>query len=207
MIDFINNILSFPTLFFTALLALVIFYWLSSLIGIAELDIDTGDIDISDATASSGFLTKFKLDGIPVTISVSVIIFLSWIISFLLVHFYQDEPLEGWLRALIGFWVVILVPVISTLLSGVILSPLKPIFHKMKNEAEGQKADSLVGLAVVVRTNKVTMNFGDADIDSGGASLILKIRAEEPNEFKRGDRVLLSEYHPRENTYKIKSFS
>lgn len=207
MIDFINNILSFPTLFFTALLALVIFYWLSSLIGIAELDIDTGDIDISDATASSGFLTKFKLDGIPVTISVSVVIFLSWIISFLLVHFYQDESLEDWLITLIGFWVVILVPVISTLLSGVILSPLKPIFHKMKNEAEGQKADSLVGLAVIVRTNKVTMNFGDADIDSGGASLILKIRAEEPNEFKRGDRVLLSEYHPRENTYKIKSFS
>ena len=207
MIDFLNNILSFPTLFFTGLLALVLFYWLSSLFGIADLDIDTGELDVSDATASSGFLTRFKLDGIPVTISVSVVVFLSWILSFLLVHFYQDESLESWLRILIGFWVIILVPVISALISGVLLNPLKPVFHKMKNEAEGQKADSLVGQAVIVRTNKVTMNFGDADIDSGGASLILKIRAEEPNEFKRGDRVLLSEYHPRENTYKIKHFS
>ena len=208
MIDFTNNILSFPTLFYTGLLALVLLYWVSSLFGIGDIDIDTGDldVDISDTAASSGFLTKFKLDGIPITISISVVVFLSWIFSFLLVHFYQDELLESWLRTFIGFWVIVLAPVVSALLSGILLSPLKPVFHKMKNEAEGQKADSLVGQAVIVRTNKVTMSFGDADIDSGGASLILKIRAEEPNSFKRGDRLMLSEYHPHENTYKVKAF-
>ena len=207
MIDFLNNILSFPTLFFTGLLALVLFYWLSSLLGIADLDIDTGELDISEATASSGFLTRFKLDGIPITVSISVIVLLSWIFSFLLVHYYQDKLLENWLRIFIGAWVIILTPILSTLLSGIILSPLKPVFNRMKHEAEGQKADSLVGQTATVRTNKVTMNFGDADIDSGGASLILKIRATEPNTYKRGDRIMLTEYDPRENTYKVRPLS
>jgi hypothetical protein len=205
MTDFLSNILSFPTLLFTGLLILVIIYWLLSLIGIADFDMDgSGGMEIEVAESPS-FITKFKVDGIPVTITLSVVIFLSWVISFLVVHFYQDEDLESWLRAVIGAWVVLLSPILSVLLTGQILSPLRPLFDKMKNEAEGQKADSLVGKVAQVRTNKVSMSFGDADIDSGGASLILKIRAEEPNDFKRGDRVILSDYYPNENTYKIKS--
>lgn len=208
MTDFLNNILSFPTLLFTGLLILVLLYWLSSLLGFGDVDleVDAGDVDLSDAAGASGFLTKFKLDGIPITVSLSTVVFFCWILSFLMVHFYQDEPMEDWLKIFVGFWVIVLVPVISALLAGIVLTPLKPIFHKMKNEAEGQKAASFIGQAAIVRTNKVTMNFGDADMDSGGASLILKIRAEEPNNFKRGDRVMLSQYHPQENTYTIKSF-
>lgn len=204
MNDFLSNALSFPTLLFTGLLILVIIYWLLSLIGIADFDLDGGGMEI-EAAESPSFITKFKVDGIPVTISLSVVVFLSWVISFLVVHFYQDESLEDWLRMIIGAWVIILSPILSALLAGQILSPLRPVFEKMKNEAEGQKADSLVGKVAQVRTNKVSMSFGDADIDSEGASLILKVRAEEPNEFKLGDRVMISDYLPNENTYKIKS--
>ena len=48
------------------------------------------------------------------------------------------------------------------------------------------------------------MSFGDADIDSQGASLILKIRAEEPNDLKRGDRVIITKYLPEEHVYLVR---
>jgi len=219
MSEFLANILSFPTLFYTGLLALTLLYWFSSMLGLADFDFDGADLDLdldgmdADASAaststelasSSGFLNKFKLDGIPLTISLSFVIFLSWILSFLFVNYYQDKIAEDWLQAFIGIWVILLAPVVSIPIIGVLLSPLKPIFKKFREEAEGRKADSLVGHSATVRTDKVTMSFGDADIDSQGASLILKIRAEEPNDLKRGDRIIITKYLPEEHVYLVR---
>jgi len=217
MSDFLANILSFPTLFYTGLLALTLLYWFSSMLGLADFDFDGADLDLdldgmdadvastnTELASSSGFLNKFKLDGIPLTISLSFVIFLSWILSFLFVNYYQDKIAEDWLQAFIGLWVILLAPVISIPIVGILLSPLKPIFKKFREEAEGRKADSLVGHSATVRTDKVTMSFGDADIDSQGASLILKIRAEEPNDLKRGDRVIITKYLPEEHVYLVR---
>ena len=209
MTEFLSNIFSFPTLFYTGLLGLTLLYWFTSMMGLADFDFDLDDIDAdgssnTDIAESSGFLNKFKLDGIPLTISLSFVIFLSWVLSFLLVNYYQDKVAEEWVKAFIGVWVILLAPVISVPIIGILLSPLKPIFKKFKEEAEGRKADSLVGHIAIVRTNKVNMNFGDADIDSEGASLILKIRAEEPNDLKRGDRIVITEYISDENIYMVR---
>lgn len=214
MIAFLSNILSFPTLFYTGLLGLTLFYWLISMMGLADFDFDTADFDLdgidadassnSEIAESSGFLNKFKLDGIPLTISLSFVIFSSWIISFLLVNYYQDKVTEEWLKAFIGLWLIVLAPVVSMPIIGVLLSPLKPVFKKFKEEAEGRKANSLEGHIAIVRTNKVTMNFGDADIDSEGASLILKVRATEPNDLKRGDKIIIIKYLPDENVYMVR---
>jgi len=219
MTDFLANILSFPTLFYTGLLALTLLYWFSSMLGLADFDFDGADLDLdldgmdadastgsanTELASSSGFLNKFKLDGIPLTISLSFVIFLSWILSFLFVNYYQDKIAEDWLQAFIGLWVILLAPVISIPIVGILLSPLKPIFKKFREEAEGRKADSLVGHSATVRTDKVTMSFGDADIDSQGASLILKIRAEEPNDLRRGDRVIITKYLPEEHVYLVR---
>jgi len=209
MTEFLGNIFSFPTLFYTGLLGLTLLYWFTSMMGLADFDFDLDGIDAdgssnTDIAESSGFLNKFKLDGIPLTISLSFVIFLSWVLSFLLVNYYQDKVAEEWVKAFIGVWVILLAPVISVPIIGILLSPLKPIFKKFKEEAEGRKADSLVGHIAIVRTNKVNMNFGDADIDSEGASLILKIRAEEPNDLKRGDRIVITEYISDENIYMVR---
>lgn len=214
MADFLSNILTFPTLFYTGLLGLTLLYWFASLFGFADMDFDFGgdsaegviseSTEIDSADPSSGWLSRFKLDGIPVTISISLTIFFSWVISFLVVHYYQDQIEEGWVEVVLGFWVLVLAPVVSAPIVGTLLSPLKPLFKKLKESAEGRKADSLIGHLATIRTNKVTMDFGDADIDVEGASLILKVRAEEPNILKRGDTVVITDYIIDTNTYKIR---
>ncbi len=217
MADFLNNIFAFPTLFYTGLLGLTLLYWFASLFGLADFDFggDSAEgvisenmmsesTEIDSANPSSGWMSKFKLDGIPITISISLIIFCSWMISFLVVHYYQDQIEEGWVNIILGFWVLLLAPVISAPIVGTLLSPLKPLFKKLKESAEGRKAGSLIGQLATIRTNKVTLDFGDADIDVEGASLILKVRAEEPNILKRGDTVVITDYIIDTNTYKIR---
>lgn len=213
MTDFLNNILSFPTLFYTGLLGLTLLYWLSSLFGFADFDFsdsadgiisESTELESTDATASSGWMSKFKLDGIPITISISLVIFFSWMISFLVVHYYQGKIEEEWIAMMLDFWVLLLAPIISAPIVGSLLSPLKPVFQKLKESAEGRKAHSLIGHTAIIRTNKVTTNFGDADIDIEGANLILKVRAEEPNSLKRGDSVVITDYIVDQNTYKVR---
>jgi hypothetical protein len=159
MTDFLNNIFSFPTLFYTGLLSLTILYWLASSLGFAELDIADGtEVEVGD---SSGWMNKFKLDGIPITISISFIIFFSWVICFITVHFYQGKISDNLIEMFVGFWIIILAPLISAPTVGTLLTPLKPLFRKLKEDGEGRKADSLIGHLATIRTNKVTMDFGD----------------------------------------------
>ncbi len=206
MTDFINNIFSFPTLFYTGLLTLVILYWLASSFGLADFDIADGmELDVSDVADGSGWMNRFKLDGIPLTISISFIIFISWVICFLLVHFYQGKIADSLVEIFVGFWVIILAPVVAAPIVGTLCSPLKPLFKKLNEDGEGRNADSLIGHLATIRTNKVTMTFGDAELDDEGANLILKVRAEEPNDLKRGDSVVITEYLIDENTYRVRS--
>ena len=194
MTDFIANAFSFPTLFYTGLLILTILYWVASTLGLGDLDIADGfELESVEAAETSGWMNRFKLDGIPVTISISFIIFLSWVICFITVHYYQDKITEELIEVFLGFWIIVLAPVISAPIVGTLLTPLKPIFEKLKQSADGRKADSLIGHIATIRTNKVTSEFGDAELDDEGANLILKVRAEEPNDFKRGDGVIITE--------------
>ena len=206
MTDFLNNAFAFPTLFYTGLLILTVLYWLVSSLGLADLDIaDGAEFESPDIAETSGWLNKFKLDGIPLTISISFVIFFSWVICFIVVHYYQDQISNNLVEIFVGFWIIILAPFVSAPIVGTLLTPLKPFFRKLRDSAEGRKADSLIGHLAVVRTNKITMDFGDAEIDDEGANLILKVRAEEPNDFKRGDNVIITEYIETENTYRIRA--
>ena len=206
MTDFLNNAFAFPTLFYTGLLILIVVYWLASSLGLADIDIaDGAEFESPDIAETSGWLSKIKLDGIPLTISISFVIFFSWVICFIAVHYYQDKISNNLVEIFVGIWIIILAPFISAPIVGTMLTPLKPFFRKLKDSAEGRKADSLIGHLAVIRTNKVTMDFGDAEVNDEGANLILKVRAEEPNDFKRGDNVIITEYSEDKNTYRIRA--
>jgi len=203
MTDLINNLLTFPTLIYTGLTLITLLYWLAACFGLGELSFGEGleGPEIADGT---GLLNKFKLDGIPVTISLTAVILLSLAVSFVAVDYYHDKITDGLVEIFVGFWVVILAPVISAPIVGTLFSPLKPIFKKLREDSEGRKAHSLIGHLAVVRTNKVTLNFGDIEVDDEGANLILKARAKEPNMFTRGEKVIITDYNEDENTFRIR---
>ncbi len=204
MADFIQGILAFPTVFYSALLIVVVLYWLSAVFGVAELDVLDGDVDL-DAGAETevsgvlAWLTKFKLDGIPLTITLSLVTLLSWVLCFLAVHFaYPLVPID-WVRMLLGGWILLITPVVAAVMVSPVLQPLKPVFRK----APAKQVTDLAGQFAKVRSGKVTPDFGEAELSDGGAGLILKIRAAEPNSIKRGDQVKLKVYDSVTHTWQV----
>lgn len=199
---FIQDIFTFPTIFYGGLLILVILYWLSAVVGVIDIEALEGDLDIdtdSEASGLAGWLTKFKLDGIPLTMTASLVILVSWVLCFLAVHFIYPLLPGGWVQIAMGFWILLITPVIAAMLISPLLQPLKPLFQTLPEKS----AADLVGQYAVVRSGKVTATMGEADFQDGGAGLILKIRSEEPNQIKRGNRVKLKKYDQNNNTYQV----
>jgi len=210
MIDFLTNALAFPTIFYTGLLALVVLYWLISIFGLGGFDAVEADIDIDatdDAGGLAGWLSKFRLDGIPLTLSISLIIFVSWILCFYMVELFLNNMAKNIDNELVhialGFWLLVLSPALALPIVIALLSPLKPFFKKLRKETKGASAHDFVGRTATIRSGKVNQTHGTVELSDGGAGLILQVRAKEPNDYTAGDQVILKEYLAESNTYSI----
>ncbi len=206
---FLNTALSFPTLLFSILLCLAILFWFTAALGL--FDIDSLDIDLDmdmDMDAEgfqpeglAGLLTKFGLDGVPFSILLSLLFLFSWLISYFVQMIVIDSLPLGWLRYPLGVAVGIGALFLSMPLSGVLCRPLRPLFRKL----EAPSVRSILGQTAVVRSERVTLQHGEAVMSDGGAGLILKVRADEEDGFKRGDRVVLLEFLENEHAYRVVS--
>lgn len=208
MTGFIAGIFTFPTVFYSGLLVLVLLYWLAASFGLGDLQGSDGDvvldtdIDVAESSLSlNGLLTKFKLDGIPLTITLSFIVLASWVISFLAVYFIYPMLPSGWVQIAIGVWILLLAPILAAAIISPLLQPIKPVFKKLPQK----QAKDLVGQYVTVRSGKVTAKVGEATLQDGGAGLILKIRCVESNEISRGDSVKLYSFDHTTGIYQVKS--
>ena len=205
MIEFISNALSFPTIFYTGLLGLVVVYWLISIFGLVGYD--AFEVDVDEGGGLAGWLNKFKLDGIPFTLSLSVIVFFSWILCFYMVALFINTMLKdidnSVVRIALGFWLLILSPAFALPIVVTLLAPLRPFMKKLSKEAEGASATDFVGKTAMIRSEKVNLQHGTVELSDGGAGLILQVRAAVPNEYKRGDKVILKEYLVASHTYNL----
>lgn len=205
---FITKISLYPTIIFTGLVMFVTLYWVVSLLGMADMDsVDLGesggDADVS-TLSSTGFFTglmlKFGLYGVPLIIILSLISLIGWLLSYLYTSFLHQYFDSGVLYYLFGTGALIFVLVVSMWLTGIIISPIR------KNIAKIPKRNSSnnVGKIAVVRTLSVTDKHGEAELNDGGAGLILKIRSDTNDGLlKQGDRVMLIEYLDEANIYRV----
>lgn len=206
--SFITEISLYPTIIFTGLVMFVTLYWLVSLLGMTDMDaVDFGDAggdgDISDLSSTgfaSGVMLKFGLYGVPLIIILTLISLIGWLISYFytsLLHQYFDS---GLLYYVFGTGALILVLVISMWLTGLIVAPIRKKFANIPK----RNAANNIGKIAIVRTLSVTDKHGEAELNDGGAGLILKIRPDinssEPL-LKQGDKVVLVEYLDEANAY------
>ena len=202
MENFLLTSLTFPTVLYSGLLSIVTLYWIFSIIGFFDidvLDINT-ELDMEaegDISFLGQFLSKFKLDGVPLTISLSLIILFSWVLCFLVTYWFSSQIPQEWLRVIVGLWIIVLAPFITVPIVFIIIAPLKPLFTQQQECS----AKDIIGQVAIVRSSKVTANFGEASFDNGGASLILKIRTTQSNKLKRGDQVILKKYNIEKHSY------
>ncbi|AKJ42650.1 ubiquinone biosynthesis protein UbiH [Pragia fontium] len=204
---FLQNCLSYPVIIFSGLLLIVLFYWVCAAFGLLDIDIlniDSPDMNIDslDASALAGWLTKLGLAGIPLTVIITLVTLIGWLLSYFSVHLMLRWIETDFIRYLLGTAAFLLIAFIALLLTSMLLKPLRPI---LANHNKSKSVTGLIGKIAEVRSSIVTLQRGEALMEDGGGGLILQIRAPEDAGIVRGDRVVLIRYDAATHSYEVVS--
>jgi len=199
---FLHIALSFPTLIFSVLLGAALVYWLLAMTGLVDMEgfqvTALPDGDGIDVGGLSGVLMKAGLDGMPLALILTVLGFLAWLACYFTDYLLLRQVEGDLLRYLMGAGTVVVATLVALPFTGLALRPFRGLFVKV----QAVDSVSLLGRAAIVRSPSVSLHTGTAELDDGGAGLILQVRAE-PGQFERGDRVVLVDYNDKANTYRV----
>lgn len=176
--DFVDAALSFPAVLFTLLLAVVVVYWLLVLVG--TLDVEIGDIDLADGIG---------LGGVPVTVAVSVLATVSWFVS--LVGTVFIDGFGALPKVLVGIGVLFVALAAGVFVARLVAVPLRRLYV---TGGEASRND-FVGRECVIRTGRVTGDFGQAEVTAAdGSSAIIQVRQTGEHALANGHRALIFDY-------------
>lgn len=176
--DFVDAVLSFPAALLTVLLAVVVIYWLLVLVG--TLDVEIGDLDLGDGLG---------LGGVPVTVTVSVLTVVGWFVSVVGTVLIAD--LDTVVRILLGIGVLLVALLAGLFAARAVAAPLRRLYV---TGGEASRND-FVGRECVIRTGRVTDDFGQAEVTaSDGSSAIIQVRQTGEHVLSNGGRALIFDY-------------
>jgi hypothetical protein len=195
--------LSFPTVFLTVPLGVVLLYWLLVVAGAFDLPThgahDGIGLDGHGASHGGGhhhgldgaeglaaLLSALKLRSAPVTVVLSLLVLVAWLLCAgampVVLRLGGGPP--GWLA---GLGLLLGALLLALPLTSLLVRPLGDLF--VVHEARRHK--DLLGHECVVETGRADKGFGQARLEDGGAGLILQIRCDTDGGLRRGDRALL----------------
>lgn len=213
---FLHTISSFPTVAYTALMAVVLLYW--CMVIFAGLDLDAlggsaegldGAVDAgtegtfeSASEGASGFdalhwLTQKRL---PISVSASLVILAGWVASYVGSRVLLDPSAEGPAQVALAWAVGAGAFAVGWVVSSAAAPPLSPLFQT--HAAEGNR--DLVGKTCRVRTATVNESFGTAVVLDGASGDVIQVRYRgEAGALQRGSEALIVSYDPDDNTFLV----
>ena len=221
MKELFNAAISLPNIIPTAMLGLVLLYWLSVVIGAvdfdsADLDIDT-DLDatpdatldpVTDTAVSAdgdisiswfnSVLVFFNISKIPFMLFLTLLILPLWVISVMTNYYMSMDSFLGGLMVLIPAFLV------SLFLAKFLSHPFVKLFEHM--EKEDSESKTAIGKICVVATTITEKKTGQAQVQTSGSPLLLNVIASTGHELKSGDTALVLEYLKDRNLYLIEPY-
>lgn len=196
MSEFFDTVLSFPTVLFTFLLVVVAAYWLLVVLGGADVDLLDADVDVDvDADgepegALAGLLASLGLHGVPITVSLSVIVVVAWFVSLVGTVLVGDGDGAGIVALLLGVLVVALV--VAWSIARAIAVPLRRVFSAQRPD----RRSDFVGKICTIRTAHVTNAYGQAEVRADdGSTATIQVRTETLDDtLVAGTRALVHGY-------------
>lgn len=187
--EFVDAALSFPAVLFTFMLAVVVLYWLLVLLG--TLDIDLGGGDDGSDDGDDGFLDGIGLGGVPVTVTLSVLIVVAWFVSLVGAVVLAAFDLVTFVHVLLGIGVLFAALVAGLLVARLVALPMRKLYV---SGPEASRSD-FVGRECVIRTGRVSADFGQAEVTAvDGSSAIIQVRQTGEHELFSGRRALIFDY-------------
>lgn len=208
MNPFHQTVTSFPTVVYTVLLIICVLYWVVAVFGIVDLelldfDLD-GDIDATDSIEAqngiAGILLKLGLNGVPLTIVLSIISLIGWLLCYYTILFGSKLIPDIWpISLLFKIGTFVLATIVSIFITAQIIKPIRKLFKKL----DVDETKHILGQTVVVRSAIVNKDRGEALMNDGGAGILLNIRSTGNDEFTKGDEVVAIEYNKETNLYRV----
>ena len=215
METFITNITSFPVVVYTFLSIVVLCYWLMALIGVVDVEMLDVDIDMdietdieTDVSLESnaeglggiaGFMLNWGLTGVPVTVVISLLIITAWLLCYLAASLIFPLIPLGIIKYILGVCLLLGSFAVSIPITAFSIKPFKGFFISHS----AVKKDTLIGQECEIKTSKVNSTFGQGILEDGQAGMILDIRADDNNDLKKGDTVILIEYNQQDDSYNV----
>jgi hypothetical protein len=153
---------------------------------------------LEGGAAGASVLEVLGFGGVPVTVSVSFVVFLSWLMSLAF-----GRPAKEALGALPGALVIgglaALCFAVGLVLAGFAVRPLRPMFvaHQAPRRSE------LMGRVCVIASGNVDGKFGHATFEDGGAGLLLNVVCDKDNQLTRGQKALILAYDAARDAYEV----
>lgn len=217
MDDFLQILLSFPTIVFTLALAIVTVFWVVSLLGALDVDVLDADVDLDvdvdvdvdaevdvDADgASAGDWTSMaqllRLGKVPVTVTLSLLALGGFVTSFVLC-WVAGAVAGAPLTAIGGVGVLLIAGVGGIATANAGSRPLEPVFRTVS--ARSNRA--LVGEVCTVTTGRVDERFGQAEIVVDTDHLTIQVRCDTAGAaLPRGSQALIVHFDPRREAFVV----
>ncbi|WP_375773510.1 hypothetical protein NR798_22440 [Archangium gephyra] len=150
------------------------------------------------AKAGANVFEVLGFGGVPVTVSVSFVVFLSWLMSLAFAR-PAKEALGFLPGVLVSGGLAALCFAAGLVLAGLAVRPLRPMFatHQAPRRAE------LMGRVCVIASGTVDGKFGHATFEDGGAGLLLNVVCDKDNQLKRGEKALILSYDAARDAYEV----
>lgn len=176
---------------FTILLGVVVLYWTLVAVGAFGLDFGAdGDIDADvgmDAADSeigwfSHLLNFINVGEVPITIVLSFLTLCVWILSIVVNYYWTAGSMSLGLAALLPIFAV------SAVVTRYLTLPFRPLMRAMNREPEHLP---IVGRTCLITTSEATPQFGQAQIATKGAPILINVRTLEEQPLPRGTTGLV----------------
>jgi hypothetical protein len=170
---------------FTAMLGVVVIYWLFVMLGALDLDLGMSAETDGDAHHEAGthgwfgnMLHFINVGEVPVMIIASVLTLCLWIGSMVANYYWTG----GSLLLALGFLVPNLI--ISLLVTRYVTLPLRPLFRYLTKEHGEQRI--VLGQTCKITTSQANETFGQAEIPTSGAPLLINVRTMDGSALPKG---------------------
>ena len=147
-------------------------------------------------------LNAMGIRGVPLTVWLSIVILLSWAFTLLGMQTAGAAiaALAGWFVA--GSVVTLGAMALAIASTSVLVRPIRRL--NVVHTAVSNR--TLVGKVCTITTLHVDGRFGQAQVEDGGAGLIVQVRCAEPNELTRGTQALIFEYDSSDGVFNVARF-
>jgi len=187
----------------SVVLLLAMLYWVLAIVAGLDLELFDFDLDIDgepdlESSLSVGLvvLRFLNIGRVPLVVWGSAFAIAYWLVTLLLDRLADDPELRTELFYAAQYTVRNLV--LGVLLTKVLTQPLRDKFEPV----EPNRAEDLIGRGCQITTSQVTQAFGQAQVATEAAPLILNVRVKQ-TPLAKGEPAVIVDFDPEKNVYFI----